>query len=60
MKIERQRAALASGKKAFGITDLREHLDSELEAYNLLFDTSDAEVPEQEKMHETDPKEYPP
>jgi len=59
MKIDRQRAALANGKKVYGITDLREHLDSELEAYNLLFDTSDAEVPEQEQMHETDPKEYP-
>ena len=37
VKINRQRKALASGKKVYGITDLREHLDSELEAYNLLF-----------------------
>ena len=55
MKIDRQRAALANGKKVYGITDLREHLDSELEAYNLLFEQKEEELQETDK----DPKEYP-
>jgi hypothetical protein len=57
MKIDRQRAALANGKKVYGITDLREHLDSELEAYNLLFEQKEEELQEQEI--DKDPKEYP-
>ena len=55
LKINRQRKALASGKKVYGITDLREHLDSELEAYNLLFEQKEEELQEADK----DPKEYP-
>ena len=56
MKIARQRKALASGKKnVYGITDLREHLDSKLEAYNLMFQQDQEEV----KEEDTDPKEYP-
>ena len=55
LKINRQRKALASGKKVYGITDLREHLDSELEAYNLLFEQKEEELQETDK----DPKEYP-
>ena len=46
LKINRQRKALASGKKVYGITDLREHLDSELEAYNLLFEQKEEELQE--------------
>jgi len=55
LKTARQRKALASGKKVYGITDLREHLDSELEAYNLLFEQKEEELQEADK----DPKEYP-
>ena len=32
-----QRDALKNGKKVYGITELRKHLDSKLEAYNLMF-----------------------
>jgi|TARA_R100000697_G_scaffold4802_1_gene9966 hypothetical protein len=51
-KIRYQRKQLENGKKIFGITELRSHLESELEAYNLLFE-------EEVKEEDTDPKEYP-
>ena len=54
-KIRYQRKQLENGKKIFGITELRSHLDSELEAYNLLFEQKDEELQEADK----DPKEYP-
>ena len=54
-KIRYQRKQLANGKKIFGITELRSHLDSELEAYNLLFEQKEEELQEADK----DPKEYP-
>jgi hypothetical protein len=57
MKIDRQRTALASGKKVYGITELRSHLNSELEAYNLLFEQKEEEL--QELETDKDPKEYP-
>ena len=55
LKINRQRKALANGKKVYGITELRSHLDSELEAYNLLFEQKEEELQEAND----DPTEYP-
>jgi hypothetical protein len=53
-KINYQRKQLANGKKVYGITELRAHLDSELEAYNLLFEQKEEELPQ-----DTDPDFYP-
>ena len=58
-KIKYQRKQLANGKKIFGITELRSHLNSELAAYSLLIDETEEELPESEKLFDTDPKEYP-
>ena len=55
-KISYQRKQLNSGKKIFGISELRRHLDSELEAYSLLIDDPQEEEFQQ---HDEDPKEYP-
>ena len=54
-KIPKQRKKLASGKtNVYGITELRDHLDSKLEAYNLLFEQKEEQLPQ-----DTDPQEYP-
>ena len=53
-KIKYQRKQLDKGKKIFGITELRSHLNSELGAYNLLY-----EEKKEEELQDTDPKEYP-
>ena len=55
-KISYQRKQLNSGKKIFGISELRRHLDSELEAYSLLIDDPQEDELQQ---HDEDPKEYP-
>ena len=55
-KISYQRKQLNSGKKIFGISELRRHLDSELEAYSLLIDDPQEDEFQQ---HDEDPKEYP-
>jgi len=57
-KISKQRAALKTDKKVYGITELRSHLVSELEAYNLLYEQEEQELQE-EDFYKDEPKEYP-
>ena len=57
-KIRYQRQQLQKGEKVFGISELRRHLGSELEAYNLLFEQKEEELQEEE-LFLSDPQEYP-